>query len=140
MKHRKQTKRQARHLFRLCLVNHALNDDSVRQVVANILKSNRRGHLALATEFERLVRLHRLQHEAQVESATPLPSDLRANLRASLVRTYGPELSTSFIENPSLIGGLRVRVASDLYDGSVKGGLAALEKSFETNGGSMPKT
>jgi F-type H+-transporting ATPase subunit delta len=136
MKSRKQIKREARHLFRLCLANDSLNDDSVRQVVENILKSKRRGHVALATEFERLVRLNRLQHEARVESATPLPSDLRANLETSLARTYGPELSTSFVENPSLIGGMRVRVGSDVYDGSIKAGLAALEKSFGTNGAS----
>ena len=38
----------------------------------------------------------------------------------------------SFVENPSLIGGMRVRVGSDVYDGSVKAGLVALEKSFGT--------
>jgi hypothetical protein len=59
MKTRKQTKREARHLFRLCLANNSLNDNSVRQVVENILKSKRRGHLALAHEFERVVRLHK---------------------------------------------------------------------------------
>ena len=134
MKTRKQTKREARHLFRLCLANHSLNDDSVRQIVEKILKSKRRGHLALATEFERLVRLDRLQHEARVESATPLHSDVQASVQASLARTYGPELSTSFVENRSLIGGMRIRVGSDVYDGSVRAGLAALQKSFETNG------
>ena len=130
MKSGKQAKRDAKRLFRLCRVNGSLNDDSVRQVVEDILKSKRRGYLALAHEFERLVRIDRLRHEAQVESATSLPPDLRADVQASLVRTYGPELSTSFVENPSLIGGMRVRVGSDVYDGSVKVGLAALEKSF----------
>ena len=134
MKTRKQTMREARHLFRLCLANNSLNDDNVRQVVRNILKSQRRGHVALAHEFERLVRLHRLQHEAQVESATPLPPEVQANVQVSLIRTYGPELNMSFVENPSLIGGMRVRVGSDVYDGSIKAGLAALKKSFETNG------
>lgn len=136
MKTRKQIKREARHLFRLCLANNSLNDDSLRQVVENILESKRRGHLALAHEFERLVRLDRLRNEARVESATPLPSDVQANVQASLVRTYGRELSMSFVENPSLIGGMRVKVGSDVYDGSVKAGLAALEKSFGTNGSS----
>ena len=46
------------------------------------------------------------------------------------MRTYGPELSTSFREDPSLIGGMRYEY--DMYDGSVKAGLAALDK--ETNG------
>jgi len=135
MKSGKQAKRDAKRLFRLCRVNNSLDDDSVRQVVADILKSKRRGYLALAHEFERLVRLDRLQHEARVESATSLPSDLQADVKASLMRTYGPDLSTSFVENPSLIGGMRVRVGSDVYDGSVRAGLVALQKSFERNGG-----
>ena len=134
MKSAKQAKRDAKRLFRLCRANGSLNEDNVKQVVENILQSKRRGHLALAHEFERLVKLDRLQHEAQVDSATPLSSDLRANLQDSLVRTYGPELSTSFREDPSLIGGMRVRVGSDVYDGSVKAGLVALEKRFDTNG------
>jgi F-type H+-transporting ATPase subunit delta len=47
-----------------------------------------------------------------------------------LVRTYGPEISTSFAEDTTLIGGMRIRVGSDVYDGSVKAGLAALQESF----------
>jgi F-type H+-transporting ATPase subunit delta len=51
-------------------------------------------------------------------------------VRASLVRLYGPDLSTSFAERPALIGGMRIRVGSDVYDGSIKAGLVALEKAF----------
>jgi F-type H+-transporting ATPase subunit delta len=47
-----------------------------------------------------------------------------------LAQAYGPYVNTSFVENPSLIGGMRVKVGSDVYDGSVKAGLAALERSF----------
>jgi len=136
MKTAKQIKREAKRLFHLCLVSKTLDEDRVRQVMQNVLQSKRRGSLALATQFVRLVRLDRLQHTADVESATPLSSDLRANVQSSLARTYGPDLSTSFVEEPALIGGMRIRVASDVYDGSVRAGLAALEKSFETNGAS----
>jgi F-type H+-transporting ATPase subunit delta len=130
MKTIRQVKRDAKHLFLLCLVNGSLDEDRVRQVVASVLRIKRRGYLALATQFERLVKLERLRHTATVESAAPLPSDLRANVEASLVRLYGPDMSTSFAESPALIGGMRIRVGSDVYDGSVKAGLAALEKSF----------
>src|SRR5687767_2673764 len=99
MKAAKQIKRDAKRLFRMCRLSHSLDENGVRQVVENILKSKRRGHLALATEFERLVRLDQLQHEARVESATPSPSDVRANVQASLIQTYGPELSMSFVAN-----------------------------------------
>jgi len=36
----------------------------------------------------------------------------------------------AFSQNPSLIGGLRVQVGSDVFDGSVQARLADLEASF----------
>lgn len=130
MKTIKQVRRDAKHLFRLCRVDGSLDEGRVRQVVQSVLGSKRRGYLALAGQFERLVKLERLRHTAKVESAVPLPADLQANVQASLVQIYGPGISTSFAESPTLIGGMRIKVGSDVYDGSVKAGLAALEKSF----------
>jgi F-type H+-transporting ATPase subunit delta len=137
MKTVKQIKSQAKRLFRLCLVDKALDEGRVRLVLQNVLSSKRRGYLTLATHFVHLVKLERLRHTAEVESAVPLAADLRENVQASLVHTYGPDLSTSFVEKPALIGGMRIRVGSDVYDGSIKAGLAALEKSFDTNGASI---
>jgi F-type H+-transporting ATPase subunit delta len=125
-----QVRRNAKHLFGRCRANGSLDENLVRQVVEQILGSKRRGYLALANEFGRLVRLHQLQQTAEVESAAPLPAELRASVQARLTQIYGPHLNTSFLENPSLIGGMRIKVGSDVYDGSIKAGLVALEKSF----------
>ena len=130
MKTIKRVRRDAKHLFRLCHVNGTLNEGRVRQVMQSVLGSKRRGYLALASQFERLVRLDQLQHTAKVESAVPLSRDLQADVQANLVRVYGPGITTSFSESPTLIGGMRISVGSDVYDGSVKAGLAALEKRF----------
>jgi F-type H+-transporting ATPase subunit delta len=43
---------------------------------------------------------------------------------------YGQGLDISFAQNPALIGGLRIKVGSDVYDGSVQSRLAALQESF----------
>ena len=51
-------------------------------------------------------------------------------IEAGLTRRYGPGLSTAFVQRPALIGGMRIQVGSDVYDGSVRAGLAALEQSF----------
>ena len=130
MKTTKQVRRDAKHLFRLCLVNGYLDETRVRQVVQRVLESKRRGCLALAAHFERLVRLDRSRHMAEVESAAPLPAELQASVQVDLLRVYGPGINTSFAQNLALIGGMRIKVGSDVYDGSVKAGLAALEKSF----------
>jgi len=86
--------------------------------------------LALLSHFQRLVKLDRGRHTAEVESATPLPEDLRASIESDLARIYGSGISASFAHNPALIGGMRIKVGSDVYDGSVRARLDALEKSF----------
>ena len=48
------------------------------------------------------------------------------DIQADLARVYGPGLNTSFALNLDLIGGVRIRVGSDVYDGSVRARLAAL--------------
>jgi F-type H+-transporting ATPase subunit delta len=77
-----------------------------------------------------LVKIERSRHTAEVESATSLPPDLQASVRAGLARVYGPGIRISFAQSPALIGGMRIKVGSDVYDGSVKAGLEALEKGF----------
>jgi F-type H+-transporting ATPase subunit delta len=39
---------------------------------------------------------------------------------------YGGGFKTLFSENPALIGGMRIKVGSDVYDGSLRTKLAAL--------------
>ena len=133
----KQTKRQAKQLFRLCLVNGRVDEGRIRQVVQSVLQSKRRGYLALLGYFQRLLELDYAQHTAEIESAVPLPTDLRAQVQAELDGVYGPGIRALFVHNPALIGGMRIQVGSDVYDGSVRSGLCALERSFgiaSTNG------
>ena len=130
MKTTKQIQNEAKHLFRLCLVNGSLDETRVRLVMRRVLESKHRGYLTLAAQFERLVRLDRAAHTAQVDSAIQLPDEMQASVEAGLLRVYGPGITTSFAESAALIGGMRIRVGSDVYDGSVRAGLAALEKSL----------
>ena len=89
-------------------------------------RSGRRGALPILSEFKRLVRLDRDRHTAIVESAAPLAGDLRDGIQSDLVRLYGPRFDTLFRQNPALIGGIRIRVGSDVYDSSVRARLAVL--------------
>ena len=130
MKNVKQARRQAKGLFRLCLVNGLLDEDRVRQVVKQVIAANRRDGPAVLSRFLYLVKLDRAWHMAEVESATPLPADLQASIKSGLTLAYGPGINASFVQNPALIGGMRIRVGSDVYDGSLRGALATLERSF----------
>jgi F-type H+-transporting ATPase subunit delta len=77
-----------------------------------------------------MVRLAKDKRRASVETATALPEDLRGTVRANLDRAYGAGLETTFTENPALIGGMRIRVGSDVYDGSVRARLAEIESQL----------
>jgi F-type H+-transporting ATPase subunit delta len=130
MKISKQARREAKQLFRSCLVNGALQEDRARQVVKRVVELKPRGYVAILNHFHRLVKLELERRTAKVESAVALSPELQANVQAGLTRIYGPGLNISFTQNPALIGGLRLKVGSDVYDGSIQARLASLEQSF----------
>ncbi len=130
MKISKQARREAKQLFRSCLVNGVLDEAKARQAVQKVIELKPRGFAGILGHFQRLVKLDIDRRTAKVESATPLAPDLQQSVQANLTRVYGAGLNISFSQNPSLIGGLRIKVGSDVYDGSVQARLAALQESF----------
>ena len=127
MKANRTARRLARTLYRLCIANGALDGDRARRISQRLASSGSRGSLPILAEFHRLVHLDHDRHSALVESATPLAASVRDEILADLSRVYGPWLHTSFTENPRLVGGVRIKVGSDVYDGSLQGRLAALQ-------------
>lgn len=130
MKISKQARRDAKQLFRGCFANGVLDEARVRRTVAAVVQSKPRGYLGILHHFHRLVKLDVARRTARVESAVPLPDELKAGVQTNLTRRYGGGLDIGFTENPALLGGLRVQVGSDVYDGSVQSRLAALEASL----------
>lgn len=130
MKISKLAQREARQLFRTCRVNGLLDESRVRQAVALLAEKKPRGYVEILSRLHRLVKLDLEQRAARVESAVPLTADLQAQVAGRLKKIYGDGLDLSFAQNPSLIGGLRIQMGSDLYDGSVKTRLEQLEQSF----------
>ncbi len=123
-------RREAKELFRSCLVNGLLDEHRVRQAVRSGIEQKPRGYLSLLSRFQRLVKLEVDRRSARVESAVPLTAATQAGVQANLEKLYGAGLTFTFAQNPALIGGLRVKVGSDVYDGSIQGRLAALEETF----------
>ncbi len=130
MKISKQARRDAKELFQSCRVNGVLDEAKVRQVVRQVIATKPRGYLGVLDHFRRLVRLDLDRRTARVESAVPLAAPQQASLQTNLTRRYGAGLIFAFSRNPGLIGGLRVQIGSDVFDGSVAARLAALESNL----------
>jgi len=126
----RQAVRQAKELFHLCQVKGRLDEGRVHQAVERVIAGKRRGYLLLLAHFQRLLKLDCAQHTAEVESAVPLPPDLRTTVQADLEGLYGKGINVLFTHRPELIGGMRVKVGSDVYDGTVQSELTALERKF----------
>ncbi len=126
----KQARRDAKALFRACLLDGRLDGERVRQSVARVLEARPRGYVAVLREFQRLVKLHLENRRARVVDAVETAPELKTALEAALERRYGPGLEFSYAVDPALIGGLRVQVGSDVYDGSVRARLQELQSRF----------
>jgi F-type H+-transporting ATPase subunit delta len=130
MKISKQARRDGKQLFRSCQANGLLDEGRVRQAVQAVLAQKPRGYMAVLSHLQRLIKLDLDRRTARVESATALSPDQQSAVRNSLNGKYGAGLQISFAETPALIGGLRVQVGSDVYDGSVRARLNDLRESF----------
>lgn len=130
MKAGKQVRREAKELFRSTMVNGVMDEGKVRTVVQKVLQAKPRGYFAILEQFKRLIKIEEARRATSVESAVALSPEQQGSISGNLERIYGRGLNIAFQQNPALIGGLRVRVGSDVYDGSVAGRLKNLAESF----------
>ena len=130
MKGTKQSRRLAKQLFKSCQVDDRLNADRVRKAVSLLIEQKPRGYFGILQNLQRLVKLDEASRSARVESAVPLGQAQQEDVRNSLNRLKGGDVTVAFATNPSLIGGMRVKIGDDVYDGSVKTRLTALSDNF----------
>ena len=130
MKGNKQSRRGAKQLFKSCQVEGQLAEERVRQAVTLVIEKKPRGYFGILQELQRLVKLDVSSRSARVESAVVLTEAQQQNIRESLDRLKGGEVTVEFAENADLIGGMRVKIGDDVFDGSVKTRLATLSESF----------
>jgi len=130
MKSRKEALRIAKKIFAASLKDGQLDESAVRKVVAKLSETRPRGFLEVADAYWRLVRLEVEKNRAIVLSAVALDEPTKTGLVADLKKKYGPQISTEFSVDPALLGGVKIRVGSDVWDGSVKNRLERLSEQF----------
>jgi len=128
MKISKQSRREAKDLFRATQINGIMDESKVRQVVDEMIRVKPRGFQATLSHFQRLVKLDVERRAARIESVIALDDAQQNNVKSVLTKRYGAGLSFSFEQNPSLIGGMRIKVGSDVFDGSIQSRLAQLQE------------
>ena len=85
---------------------------------------------AVEEEFARLVLEYRNIAHATATSAVPLTPDQVRALERSLETRTGKDIELEMAVDPSLIGGILVRIGDTVLDGTVKGNLERLREQF----------
>lgn len=130
MKISKVANTAARRIFRLCQSGGRLDEAKLSSAVRRIAESQPRDYRGILSALKRLVRLELERRHVVIESATELDHSSRDRIVASLAVKYGADLSFDFRVTPDLLGGLKIRIGNDVFDGSVKGRLDRLAQAF----------
>lgn len=102
--------------------------EEVRKLIGVLVNNRRLGHLpAVAAAFASKLAERRGQQVAHVTTAFPLTDTQRAQIAARL--TEGGISGVKLVEtlDPSILGGLIVRIGSRLYDNSLKSKLQRMQ-------------
>lgn len=130
MKISKEARRFARELFRLSLANGRLDAAKVSGLSDQLVAEKPRGYVAILREYTRLVRLELEKRHAVIDSAAPLDEARQSSLRGELASKFGGDLTFEFRTKPELLGGLRIQVGSDVWDGTVSNRLHLLSQQL----------
>lgn len=128
MKISREARRTARELFRLSLVNGRVDAGRTKEISDRLVAARPRGYFEILKEFTRLVRLELSKRHAVIESAAALEPATVDEIVGNLQKKFGADITTEFVINPALLGGLRIKLGSDVWDGSISSRLASLIK------------
>ncbi|MGC1479232.1 MAG: F0F1 ATP synthase subunit delta [Chthoniobacterales bacterium] len=130
MKISKEARRTSREVFNACLNDGRLDPGKVRAYSDGLIEAKPRGYTQILKEFARLIRLELGKRHAVVESAAPLEGPAAEQIDNDLRTRFGNDLTFEHRVTPSLLGGLRVQVGSDVWDGTVLNRLQQLKQKL----------
>ena len=130
MKINREIRRISKEMLRASFTDGQLDQGKITALVQSLVEKKPRHNLHILENYKRLIRLEVEKRHARIESAEELSHEVRSQISASLQRKYGSDLTTEFAVTPELLGGLRIRVGSDVWDGSVRSRLLRLERDL----------
>jgi len=130
MKINKEIRQISRQMLRASFTDGQLNRGKIASLVQSLIAKKPRRYIDILQNYKRLLRLEIEKRHAAIESASELSSQTSSNILARLKKKYGNDLTADFVVDPTLLGGMRVRVGSDVWDGSVRNRLQRLQQQF----------
>ena len=117
----------------IAAIAKSLGLEKLTSNVLGVLAANRRLDQipAVIRAFSTLASSHRGEIKAEVTSAHPLDKKQIDALKAQLKKRVGSDVSVSTAVDPSILGGLVVKIGSQMIDSSIKTRLNTLSQAMK---------
>jgi F-type H+-transporting ATPase subunit delta len=127
MKLNKEIRRLSRKMLQASFTDGQLDPGRIASLVDSLVTQKPRNYIDVLKNYKRLLRFELEKRHATIETASEVDAAIRSEIEANLKSKYGNDLSTEFHVDPQLLGGMRIRVGSDVWDGSVRNRLERLQ-------------
>ena len=130
MKLNKEIRQVSRKMLQASFTDGQLDPGRISSLVDSLVTRKPRNYVDALKNYKRLLRLELEKRHATIETASEVDSAVRSEIEANLKSKYGNDLSTEFQVAPELLGGMRIRVGNDVWDGSVRNRLQRLQQEL----------
>ena len=130
MKINNEIRRLSRAMVRASFTDGQLDPGRISSLVDSLIAKKPRHYIEVLKNYRRLLRLELEKRQARIETASEMDPETTSQLAANLKEKYGSDLTTEFLVNPELLGGMRIRVGSDVWDGTVRNRLERLQQEL----------
>ena len=130
MKINKEIRQISREMLRASFTDGQLDRGKIGSLMQSLTEKRPRHYVDILQNYKRLLRLEIEKRHAKIESALQLAPESAKSLTERLKKKYGGDLTTEFVVDPALLGGMRIRVGSDVWDGTVRNRLRRLEQEL----------
>jgi F-type H+-transporting ATPase subunit delta len=130
MKVNKEIRRLSREMLRASFTDGQLDSGRIASLVDSLIARKPRNYVDVLKNYRRLLRLEVENRRARIETASEVDREATSKVIENLKKRYGDDLTTEFVVNPQLLGGMRIRVGSDVWDGTVRNRLERLQQQL----------
>jgi F-type H+-transporting ATPase subunit delta len=130
MKINREIRQLSREMLRASFTDGQLDPGRISSLVDSLIARKPRHYIDILKNYRRLLRLELEKRRARIETANEMDSATSSELVSNLKKKYGTDLTTEVVVNPELLGGMRIRVGSDVWDGTVRNRLERLQQEL----------
>lgn len=126
MRINQRTLLQARRLYKECLTNGMLDEQKAKRLIQELCKKPPRNLLPLLIALYKYFKIEEERCTVKIYSAVDLDERFKQEIQGLIQERFKPIYRYEFIVDPTLIGGMVIRIGSRLIDLSIKGQLMSL--------------